>query len=341
MATIYDIAKAAGVSAATVSKVINQTGRISEATQFKIRKIMNELNYQPSLVASALTKKRTYSIGLLIPDLANPFFAEIAKSVEKHAQEFGFSLIICNTDNDIKKEERYIGLLKQKSVDGIILGTGVRNDVTLKMLIQQKLPIALIARDLPSLPVDAVMVDDFLGGYLATSHLIQLGHRHIAVLSEELTVVSSRERIRGYMQALEEAEICFQEELMVVSPSQIDDSKKTAGLLLDSDFPPTAIFACNDVLAIGTIQAARQRGIRVPLDLSVVGFDNTILATIIDPPLTTVAQPIQELGKQVIDLIISEINDQKQTKQRVVLTPEIVIRQSTARLQVASNGIGL
>jgi len=332
VATIYDIAKAANVSIATVSKVMNKSGRISDKTRKRVMDIMSEMNYQPSVVASALTKKRTYTIGLLIPDLANPFFAEIARSVEDRAQELGLNLVICNTDNNVDKEEKYIGLLKQKGADGIIMATGAHNQAIVKKLIQQKQTIAVIARDMPSLAVDAVLVDDFLGGYLAANHLIELGHRRIAVIAESMKVISSRERVRGCSQAMAEADLPFDDHWVRESAFHVEDGKATAGDLLDEPQPPTAIFACNDLLAIGAIQAARERGMNVPRDLSVVGFDNTILATIIDPPLTTIAQPIQELGRQVVDLIAQGIDGANASKQRFVLLPVLVVRGSTARL---------
>lgn len=332
MATIYDIAKEAGVSIATVSKVINRNGRISDKTRKRVLDIMKRLDYQPSLVASALTKKRTYTIGLLIPDLANPFFAEIARSVEDRAHALGFNLVICNTDNDPAKEESYADLLKQKGADGIVLATGARNNEIVKKLLAQNPAIAVLAREMPSLAVDTVLVDDFLGGYLAADHLIGLGHRRIAVVTEKFEVMSSRERVRGYRQALEEAGISYEEDLVRVSSFHVQDGKETALRLLEEPNPPTAIFACNDLLAIGAIQAARERGIAVPRELSVVGFDNTILATIIDPPLTTVAQPIQEMGARTVDLISDEINGTSSGKQRIVLLPELVVRGSTARL---------
>jgi DNA-binding LacI/PurR family transcriptional regulator len=328
--TIYDIAKQAGVSIATVSKVINKNGRISEKTTANVMRIMQELNYQPSVVASALAGKQTYTLGLLLPDLANLFFAEIARSIEDRAHELGFNLVICNTDNNLDKEEGYISLLKQKSVDGIIIATGVGNDGILKQLIQQNLPIALIARDMPALAVDIVLVDDFIGGYLATSHLIENGHRRIAVIAEDTKVMSSKERIRGYRHALEEAGVPFNPDLIYISDFTIQSGKNIASQLLRSDMP-TAIFACNDLLAIGVIQAAREIGLNVPGNVSVVGFDDTLLATIIDPPLTTIAQPIQEMGRQVVDLITRSIGGISATKQRVVLLPELIKRSSVSK----------
>jgi DNA-binding LacI/PurR family transcriptional regulator len=326
--TIYDVAREAGVSIATVSKVINNTGRISDKTRKKVLKIMEELDYQPSVVASALTGKRTYTIGLLIPDLANPFFAEIARSVEDRGQELGFSVVMCSTDYNSDKEAKYISLLKQKSVDGIILASGFKNDKILKELIKEKLPIALISQDIPGLAVDSVTVDDFLGGYQVTEHLLALGHQKIAVIAEDTR--SSKERIRGYQEALKDAGFTCDERLIFVSASTVEESKRLAAQLIGLGERPTAVFACNDLLAIGTIQAARENGLILPDDLSVVGFDNTLLATIVDPPLTTVNQPIHEMGRQVVDLLMQKIEGEKNMKQKVVLLPELVIRNSTS-----------
>jgi len=327
--TIYDVAKEAGVSIATVSKVINQTGRISDKTRAHVNKVMERLDYQPSVVASALTGKSTYTIGLLIPDLANPFFAEIARSVEDRGSELGFNLVICNTDNEPNKGIQYISLLKQKRVDGIIIATGLQNEL-MKGLTGQGIPLALIAREMPMLAVDTVLVDDYMGGYLATSHLIRLGHRRIAIIAEDLELMSSKERVRGYRYALEEAGIAAEERFVTESELfTLEGGKEQTRKLLEQPDGPTAIFACNDLLAIGVMQAARELGVNVPNDLSVVGFDNTILATITDPPLTTVAQPIQDIGRQVIDLLVQEINRQKTSKQRIILVPNLVVRSTT------------
>lgn len=327
--TIYDIARLAGVSIATVSKVFNGKGRISERTRKRILQISEEMNYQPNMLASALTGKKTYTIGLLIPDLVNPFFAELARHVEDRSHELGFNLVICNTDNDAEKENKYIQLLRQKSVDGIIVATGVRNEALLKELIEQHIPIALIAREQSALAASSVVVDDYTGGYSAASYLLEGGHKRIAVLAESLTVSSSKERVRGYRQALLEAGVRYESSLVYVSDFSVQGGKQTALQVLASRPRPSAIFACNDILAIGAMQAARELGIRMPQELSVVGFDNTILAAMTDPPMTTVAQPIQQMGHQVVDLITQEINQEKKAKQRVVLLPELIVRGSS------------
>lgn len=330
--TIYSVAQKAGVSIATVSKVLNKTGRISAETRQRVLDIMDEMGYQPSVVASALTGKSTFTIGMLVPDLANPFFAEVARSTEDRGHELGYNLVICNTDNNPDKEAEYISLLKQKSVDGLIVATGAANTTVLKDVLKRKMPVALFARDLPAIAVDTVLVDDYMGGYLAASHLASLGHRKIAVIAEDLQVMSSRERIRGYRSAIEEHGIDFDASLIGVSDFTIAGGKLAAGELLDRPDRPTAVFACNDLLAIGAIHAARERGLDIPVDLSVVGFDNTIMATIVDPQLTSVAQPIREIGAQVMDLLVQEIRGDKRNKQRIVLLPELVVRGSTRKL---------
>ncbi|MBE1442328.1 MULTISPECIES: LacI family DNA-binding transcriptional regulator [unclassified Paenibacillus] len=330
--TIYDVAEAAGVSIATVSKVINGTGRISDKTRKHVTNVMEELKYQPSMVASALTGKSTFTVGLTLPDLANPFFAEIARAVEDRGHEYGFNVFICSTDNDPDREIKYFSLLTQKRVDGVIVATRTQKDLFLKKLIQQNVPIALITGEMPTLAVDTVMVDDFLGGYQAGTHLVEQGHRRIAILAEDVNTMSNRERIRGCKQAMTSAGLEVDERLVASGDFTVSGGKEAMLRLLDMEEPPTAVFACNDLLAIGAIQGARERGLQLPQQLSVVGFDNTILATIIDPPLTTVAQPIQEIGRQAMDLLVQEIKGEKSMKQRVVLMPELVVRGSTAEL---------
>ncbi|WP_027417610.1 LacI family DNA-binding transcriptional regulator [Aneurinibacillus terranovensis] len=325
--TIYDVAREAEVSIATVSKVINNTGRISDKTRKKVMDVMDRLGYRPSIVASALTGKRTYTIGLLIPDLANPFFAEIARSVENRGHELGFSIVLCSTDNDSNKEAKYIALLRQKSVDGIILAAGFNNDEILKQLVDEKFPIAVISQDIPSLAADSVTVDDYLGGYKVTEHLISLGHKRIAVFAENAR--SSKERIRGYRQALTDAGLDLDERFIYVCDSTIEGGKQQAREMLTITERPTAIFACNDLLAVGVMQAAREYGLTFPDDLSIIGFDNTILATSVNPPLTSVAQPIEEMGRQVMDLLVQRIEGATNMKRRVVLLPEMIYRGST------------
>ncbi len=334
--TIYDVAKKAGVSIATVSKVINNTGRISEKTKNKVLKVIGSLNYQQNVIATALTGKHTYTIGLLIPDLSNLFFAELARSIEDRGNELGYNLVICSTDYNPEKEAKYIELLKRKNVDGFILASGFENTYEVEKLIEEKYPVAIVARDVPAFNVNAVCIDDFQGGYDAASCLIELGHKKIAIIARD--VWSNRERIRGFRKALEDHGGIEEYEFAQFALESSVQAGKTISLeYLSSSDPPTAIFACNDLLAIGAIEAIREKNLRVPDDVSVIGFDNTVIATIIDPQLTTMAQPIQHMGREVMDLIVAEIKGEKQYKSRIVLDTKRIVRESTAQIKRKQN----
>ncbi|MFD2133739.1 LacI family DNA-binding transcriptional regulator [Pseudogracilibacillus auburnensis] len=326
--TIYHVAKEANVSIATVSKVINNNGRISEKTRKKVKDVMEKLNYRPNMLASALMGKQTKTIGLLIPDLANPFFSELARSIEDRGHELGYNLVICNTDYESDKENQYLALLMQKSVDGFILASGFENLEKVEELMKQDIPVVIVARDFPMFSVNAVALDDFMGGYLAANHLIELGHQNLGVVARDLW--SNRERLRGFNHALAENDLKINSNFEFIHEiDHIKAGREMAEKYINSDNGPTAIFACNDLLAAGVIQMAKQLGLNVPKDLSVIGFDNTSIATIIEPPLTTIAQPIQSMGKEVMDLMVSIIKGEKEEKSRITLLPSLIKRKST------------
>ncbi|KKI88420.1 hypothetical protein WQ54_31640 [Bacillus sp. SA1-12] len=330
--TIYDIAREAGVSATTVSKVINNKGRISEKTKNKIMQIIEEFHYQPNVLASAMKGKSTYTIALLIPDAANPIYAQYLKYIEEYGQELGFSVVMCSTGSDPEKEAKHITLLKQKHVDGIIIASIFKNEQVLKQLIEEELPIVLFAFQRPELPVGSVTGDDYLGGYLATEHLLSLGHRRIGIIAEDATI-SGTERIKGYKKAIENAGLEVNENLVItINEPTIEGAAVHAKELLNNAQRPTAIFGCNDILAIGSMLAAKGLGIRIPDELSIIGFDNTVMCKIVEPQLSSVNIPIHEMGKQAMELLAQQINKKNNMKQRISLLPELIIRHSTAKL---------
>lgn len=331
--TIYDVAEKAGVSIATVSKVINDTGRISEKTRKKVQKIMEDLEYQPSAVASALSGKSTFTIGLTLPDLANPYFAEIARAIEDHGREYGFNVFMCSTDNDARKEEEYYQLFMKKRVDGIIMVSRDKHDTMINKIINEKVPLVMIAREVLSAPVTSVMVDDYYGGFLAGSHLLQQGHTAIAVIAENLNEMGSKERLRGCTDAMKEAGLEFNAELSIEGGYTLEGGKRAMQQLLERESRPTAVFACNDILAVGAMQAVYEGGLKVPTDISIVGYDNTIMAAIVHPPLTTIAQPMQEIGERSVALLVQQIQSKENVRQRVVLMPDLVVRSSTRALK--------
>ncbi|MCR2823526.1 LacI family DNA-binding transcriptional regulator [Lederbergia panacisoli] len=326
--TIYDVAKAAGVSIATVSKVINSTGQMREATRERVKEIMEKLNYQPSLMASALTGKGTETLGLLVPDISNPFFSEMAKTIEDRAHESGMSVIICSTDENVEKEKKYIELLQRKHVDGMIVASSFHNKKVLEGVASRGLPFVMLTTDDSGLGVTSISVDDFKGGFEATSHLLSEGHQNIVIIAEYAK--SSKLRIYGYLEAHAEHGLVSSEENIFRTVASIENGRECLRQIFQKGRVPTGIFACNDLIAVGVIQEAKTMGLKIPEDLSIIGFDNTILATTTVPGLTTIAQPITEMGKKVVDVIISEIKNKNQTKERILFKPQLIIRGTTA-----------
>lgn len=330
--TIYDVAKKAGVSIATVSNVINNTGNMRESTRERVKEVMKELNYFPNAMASALMGKGTKTLGLIVPDISNPFWSELAKTIEDRAHEKGFSVFMCSTDEKEEKEKKYIELMKNKNVDGFIICSTYKNKDVLINLINEEIPIVLLTKDDSELAVTKIAVDDFKGGYEATTHLLQNGHRKIAIISEHNH--SGDKRFKGYREALKTYEVELKEEYIVKISASIENGVKSFSVLFDNTNleKPTAIFACNEQLAIGVIQAAKKRGIDIPSQLSLVGFDDTILATTTVPPLTTIAQPTVDMGIKTVDTIIEEIELGRSKKERILYNPKLIIRETTSRV---------
>jgi len=327
--TIYDVAEEAGVSIATVSKVINHTGNMRDTTRTRVKEAMKTLNYQPSMMASALTGKGTKTLGLLVPDISNPFFSEMARTIEDRAHECGMSVIICSTYDDLEKEKKYIELLQRQQVDGFIIASTFKNKKLLKDLRKKGTPLVMLTQDNDGIDVPSVSVDDFKGGYEATSYLISLGHKNIAIIAEHQN--SSSLRIYGYREAHAINSLKCSDENIYKITATLANAKNIFYEIMAKENKPTAIFACNDLIAIGIIQGAREKGLMVPKDLSVIGYDDTILATTTVPELTTIAQPIVDIGKRVVDVIIEEIKDRNQANERVLFNPKLIVRGTTAR----------
>ncbi|WP_339182519.1 LacI family DNA-binding transcriptional regulator [Oceanobacillus sp. FSL W7-1293] len=322
--TIYDVAKEAGVSISTVSKVMNGTGSIADKTKKKVEASMQKLSYQP--IAAPALLKRLQTIGLLIPSIADPFSAEIARKIEDNGRKYGFSLIVCSTDNNLDKEKEYIAILRKKYVDGIIIATGLKNAKALQELKNSNIPIALLSREVPSLPLNTVLVNDYLGAYEATSYLIKRGHQRIAMITEDMYFSSVKARVDGYKQALEDEQMEVSKSLISIDNSSFMDASQSAEKLVNMKEAPTAIFASTEPLAIGAMQGVREAGLKIPDDVSIVGFDNSILAQMCYPQLTTVAQPTEEMAEKIVQLLVEEINGTEKVKQRIVLAPRLVIR---------------
>jgi LacI family transcriptional regulator len=332
--TQEDVARMAGVSRATVSYVINNRTdgnvRISEETRCRVLEAIEELGYRPNVLARSLRRGQTHTIGMIVPDNTNPFFAEVARGVEDTSFEQGYSVILCNSDSDLDKELLYTNVLAEKRVDGILFVAVGMSAERICVLQERRMPVVVVDRDIPGVTVDSVMTANERGGWLATRHLIELGHRRIAFIAGPSDVTPSAERVTGYRQALREADIPVDEALILKGDFQYESGYQATHQLLSIDDSPTAIFACNDLMAIGTISAAVGLGRQIPADLSVVGFDDVPLACFANPSLTTVVQPKYEIGVVAATMLLERMQDPDRPPHRKMLDTELVVRQSTA-----------
>ena len=327
-----DVAERAGVSVTSVSHVINETRPVSYELRERVLAAMEELGYQPNRLARSLRSGKTQTIGTIVPDNADPFFAEVARGIEDTAFENGYSLILCNSDANLGKEAFYTDVLVEKQVDGILfLAAGLSTERILDLQ-QRGMPVVVVDRELPGANVDLVVTDNAGGGWSATSHLIDLGHRRIGYITAPSDLTLSEYRSTGYRKALEEAGIAENGKLVVRGNFDFKSGYRAARQLLANDKQPTAIFASNDIMAIGAICAAVESGLQVPQDLSVVGYDDIPLASYSNPPLTTIAQPNYDMGVRAASLLLERLHDPGRPSQRIVLDVELRIRRSTTAL---------
>jgi len=330
MTTMRSVAERARVSVATVSHVINQTRPVSEGLRQRVLAAMVELDYQPNLVARSLRRGQSDIIGMVVSDIANPFFAEIARGVADTCYQQDYHLILCNSDNDPDKVSLYIEVLIKQQVDGILFVSVDLSGETFHGLLAQRIPLVNVLRDLPGGALDVIMTDNIRGGYLAARHLTELGHRRIGCISGPLETSPSTERITGYRQALQKAGITADEKLIQTGDFQYAGGYQAACQLLSLEDPPTAIFAFNDMMAIGALCAAQEKGYKVPVDLSVVGYDDISLASYTSPPLTTVFQPKHEVGLLAAIMLLERIREHDLAPRRRLLDISLMVRQSSA-----------
>ena len=328
MATIKDVAARAGISYTTVSHVVNGTRPVSDPVREKVEAAIAELGYVPSGVARSLRARATGTLGLLVPNASNPYFAELARGIEDHAERNGYSVILCNSDDDIDKQLRYLRVLVERRIDGLIVATVASDKAFAEALAGLRVPLMLVDRSLDGVTADRVQVDHELGGFLATQHLLELGHRRIACVGGPASTQVVQLRAAGYRRALAGAKV---EALPVVDCAFTSPAGYAAAqVLLDGDQPPTAIFAGNDMIALGVLRAAAERGVRVPEQLSVVGFDDIQVSRYLYPALTTVGQSIGQLGEMAAARLLARIRTPDLSAEQQVVEPTLVLRESSA-----------
>ena len=331
MSSLQEVADRANVSIATVSRVLNKSDKVVPETRAAVEQALRELGYRPSRVARRLRMKdgRAHLVGLIIPDIQNPFYAEIARGVEDAAYASEYALLLCNSDENPEKERFYLDVMQAESVDGLVLPPFDETDAAVLEIVNTGLPVVCVDRSLAKTKTDLVEVDNYRGAFEAVNHLLDRGHRIIGLIEGRSHVSTSRERRRGYLDALAARGISPRKELMRAGDFKQESGRVLAQELLALRKPPTALFVCNNLMTVGALGALHQGGRRVPRDVAVVGFDDLPWAEALDPPPTVVRQPAYEVGRQAMELLLKRIIAPSRPPITVRLVPELVVRRST------------
>ncbi|PIE33465.1 LacI family transcriptional regulator [candidate division KSB3 bacterium] len=339
--TLKDIAKRAGVSATTVSLVLNQgsNSRISEATRDKILHIVKELGYQTNKTPQPLPLTIPPTIGLVFTDITNPFFTTIAAVIENVASRYGYNIILCNTQKNIKKEKEYLDVLSRRRVDGLIIAPVDDQKSDLADFVKRETPLVFIDRCPAGMKsVNAILLNNVEGAYLATKYLLDLGHRRIGFIRGRKNVMTGKERLQGYYRALHEYDIPIDEQLICDGLFTTEGGQNATNTLLDLSSPPSALFSSGGVMSVGALIEIKQRGLVMPRDLSFISFDDEKWCLLTDPPLTVIAQPVNEIGTEAAQLVIQLIQGWgTETSQKIILKPTLFERGSCAQYPAIKN----
>ncbi len=330
-ATIREVAERAGVSIGTASNVISGTARVSKARTAKVLNAIRELDYHPNEVARSLKIKQTKMLGMLLPDITNPFFSDMIRGAENAALERGYLLLAANTDEQVERERRFVAALRSRQVDGILLAAAAsKTESHLKSAVAAGVHIVCLDRTAPGLDLDAVLADNVRGAEECVRHLIRSGHSRIAIIAGPHELHNARERLTGYRNALKEAGIRYSEDLV-----RQGDFREEAGYRLGKELlvrrdRPTAIFVCNGVMTLGLLIAVDELAVRCPEDIALATFDDLPFAHSFHPHLTAVAQPANSIGYQGANLLIDRVEGKRAGDPLVLrLPPELKIREST------------
>lgn len=330
MATIKDVAAMAGVSFTTVSHVVNNTRPVSADVRAKVERAISQLHYVPSAVARSLKARATATIGLVLPNSTDPYFAELARGIEDGCAREGYCVFLCNSDDDPAKQRNYLRVLQEKRIDGLIVASAGEDAVLAKSLADAREPLVIVDRNIEGLSADLVQIDHERGAYLATRHLLELGHFRIGCITGPVSTAVSAMRVHGFIRAMAERGIEIEPRAIVEGDFSGLGGQRAAAQLFDT-VRPSAIFACNDMMGIGALRVAAERGIRVPHDCSIIGFDDIELTNYTYPALSTVGQSVRALGEAAAQVLIERISGAaKESSRRRVVSPRLVLRESTA-----------
>lgn len=328
MATIKQVSELSGVSQATVSRVINGSTRVSHDKKLRVEKAIQELNYRPQSMAHTSATNRSGSVGLVLPELAGPYYGSIMSTIEETLRLLGYQLLITSGSQSAQTEQMAVDYLISRRVDALILYTSYLSDDFLIDLSQQKIPFVILSRSIPELQQSCIEVDDELGGKAATRHLIELGHRKIACITGPLSKPDARARLQGYRTALEEANIAYDARLVVEAGFTELTGARAMDKLLNRELDFSAVFCCNDLMAIGAIETINELKPQAKNPISIMGFDNIIFGQYVSPPLSTIQYPIEKMSVEAVHLLLQKLNKQKPDVQ-FKFTPTLVVREST------------
>lgn len=327
--TIHDVAREAGVSHTTVSRALNNKGELSPDTRARILAVAERLHYVPSAVAQALSSGATKTLGLIITNSASPVYAAVVRAIEGAAHAVGYGLLLCNSAGSQDQALRCLAMLRSKQVDGLILAPTQTDRRDIDALYRSGIPFVLLLRHFPDLPTDYVIMDNPEAGRLATDHLLQRGHRRIAHVAGPAHISSAQGRLAGYQQALEARGIAYDARLVRHAPFTMEGGYQAARELLNQPERPTAIFAATDMQAVGVLKATRELGLTIPDELALVGGDDIELAAYLEVPLTSFSQASDEIGMQVVEILMARIGGDRDGVKQVLLKPQLIVRRSS------------
>jgi LacI family transcriptional regulator len=327
--TIRDVAREAGVSQATAARALAGYGYVSPATRHRVRKAATSIGYRPNVVARSLVSGATKTIGVVVGDIENPFFAGAARGIADVLERDGYTLLLANSDEDLGRERRAVEALRARQVDGLAVVPSSGDDgAHLAAILREGRPVVLLDRPIAGLAVDAVLVDNRAGAERAVHHLASLGHRRIGLVGDSPGIVSTGERIDGYRTALAAAGAPVDDALVSLGGSTIDEGHRLARALLDRPDRPSALFTVNNFMTAGALGAIRELNLRIPEDVALVGFDDLDWTTLVDPPITVVAQPVAELGRAVAERLLERLRGDLGPPQELRLRTRLVVRGS-------------
>lgn len=339
--TLKDVARRARVSVSTAARALGGYGYVSPETRERVLRAARALDYRPNALARSMIKGQTHTLGVVVSDSSNPFFAAVVRGIEDAALPHGYGIFLCNADEDPAKEAMYLDMLRQKRVDGVIVSPSDASSGALPGLLAAGVPVAQVDRRVPGLAADAVVTDNRKGVHAAVQHLVRLGHRHIALIGGPSRLYTGRERTRAFREALRRAGLPVIRSWLLEGTFKVDSGYELAGRLLDCSPRPTAVFVANNLMTVGTLLRFKEAGVRIPEDLAVVGFDDMDWAPILTPPLTAVAQPTYELGKVAATLLLERLQNPSLPPRLVVLPPRLVVRESCGARPKPAPAIGL